>query len=144
MLVSAIHQWTSHRHTYVPSLNLPPTFHTLPNSSFSQSTGFGFTASCSKFLQALYFTYGSIYASMLLSQIIPPSPSPIVFKSLFFMSVFPLLHCTWGHQYYLSRFSIYVLIYDNFLFLTYLTLYIGSRFIRLIKTDSDTLFFMAD
>ena len=42
---------------------------------------------------AIYFAYGNMYVSMLLSQIIPPSPSPTVSKSLFFMSVSPLLPC---------------------------------------------------
>jgi len=121
----------------------PPSWSSLPPStpsqlsSFSQSTGFGIAASCSKFLLAIYFTYGGVCVSMLFSQIIPPSHSSTVFKSLFFMSVSPLLPCTQDCQYYLSRFSIYVLIYDIFLFLTYFTLYIGSRFIHLIRTDSN-------
>ena len=39
--------------------------------------GFGFPVSYSKFPLAVYFTYGHVYVSMLLSQIIPPSPSPL-------------------------------------------------------------------
>jgi len=47
----------------------------------------------------------------LFSQIIPPSP-PTVSKSLLFMFVSPLLPCRQDYRYYLSRFHIYVLIYD--------------------------------
>ena len=40
---------------------------------------------------AIYFTYGNVYISVLISQIIPPSPSSIESKSLYFTSVSPLL-----------------------------------------------------
>ena len=49
---------------------------------------------------------------MLLSQIIPPSPSLSLSKSLSFMSASPLLPCKWDQRYYLSRFHICALIYD--------------------------------
>ena len=39
----------------------------------------------------IYFTYGNIHVSMLISQIIPPSSSPTESKSLFFTSVSLLL-----------------------------------------------------
>ena len=42
---------------------------------------------------AIYLTYGNVYVSVLVSQSIPPSPSPIGFKGMFFMSVSPLLPC---------------------------------------------------
>ena len=42
---------------------------------------------------ANYFIYGNIQVSVLFSQIIPPSPSPIESKSLFFSSVSLLLSC---------------------------------------------------
>ena len=42
---------------------------------------------------AICFTYGNIHASMLFSQIIPPSSSPTESKSLFFSSVSLLLSC---------------------------------------------------
>ena len=47
---------------------------------------------------------------MLFSPIIPPSPSPTEFRSLFFTSVsLAVLHI--GHYYHLSKFHIYALIY---------------------------------
>ena len=73
--------WICHRYTHVPSLlNLPPTFSSWQEvipSRLSQSTGldFGFPTSYSKFPLAIYFTYGNIHVSVLLSQVIPPSPS---------------------------------------------------------------------
>ena len=60
--------------------------------------------------QADQFTYSSIYVSMLLSQSIPPSPSPTVSTSLFSTSASPFLSCKQVHQYHFSRFHIYALI----------------------------------
>ena len=43
--------------------------------------------------QQIYFPYGTVYVSRLLSPFVPPSPSPTVFTSLFSMSASPLLSC---------------------------------------------------
>ena len=74
----------------------------------------------------------------------PPSP-PTVSVSLFSLSASPLLRCTQVHQYYLSRFHIYALIYDICFSSFWLTSFciIGSRFTHLIRTDSNTFLFMA-
>ena len=40
-------------------------------------------------------------------KLIPPSPSPAVYISLFSTSMSPVLPCKWVHQYHLSRFHIY-------------------------------------
>ena len=45
------------------------------------------------------------------SQIIPPFPSPIESKKLFYASVSLLLSCIQGYHYHLSKFYIYVLVY---------------------------------
>ena len=79
----------------------------------------------------------NIHVSMLLSQIIPPSPSPTESKSLFFISVslFAVSHI--GSPLLLSKFHIYAfhiyaLIYYVyilvFFFLAYFTLYNGLQF----------------
>ena len=75
----------------------------------------------------VHFIYGNVYVSMLLSQVMPPSPSCTVTIHLVFMSVSPLLPCKQDHQYHLSRFYRYALICEFvFLFLTYFIHIIGS------------------
>ena len=46
-----------------------------------------------KFPLAICYTQGEAYVSVLLSQVIPPSPSCTVFTSLFSMPLSPLLPC---------------------------------------------------
>ena len=48
----------------------------------------------SNWTEQVYFIFGNAYVSMLVSQIMPPSPSPTVSTNLFFTSVSPLLPCT--------------------------------------------------
>ena len=83
-----------------PPSQLPP----HRTSRLSQSTGFGFAGSYNKFPLTVYFTYGNVYISMLLSQIIPSSPSLTVPQSLSSIYIYPWLACKWDHQYRLSRF----------------------------------------
>ena len=81
VMASAIHQHESVTCTHVAPPSPPHA------SGLSRSTGFGFPASYIKLPLAICFTYGNVYISLLFSQIIPPSPSPTVYKSLFFMSI---------------------------------------------------------
>ena len=46
------------------------------------------------------------------SQIIPPSPSPTESKRLFYTSVSLLLSLIQGYRYHLSKFHIYVLVWE--------------------------------
>ena len=67
----------SHRYTHVPSLlNLPPT--SLPIPPLVTEYWAELPGSHSKFPPAVYLTWGSGYAPMLVSQLAPPSPSPTV------------------------------------------------------------------
>ena len=145
MMVYAIYQYESATGIHISplfwtSLLSPIPFHP---SRLSQSTRFGFLASYSKFPLAIYFTYGNIYVSVLLSQFVSPSPSPTLSTILFFMSASPLLSCKQVHQYHVYRFHIYALIYDICLFLTSLCI-LGFRVIHLIRTDLNAFLFMAE
>ena len=80
--------------TCLPRLNpLPPPSPPHP-SRLSQSSGPGFPASCIELALGTQSTHGKVQASVLFSQVTPPSPSPTESRSLFFTSVSPLLPCT--------------------------------------------------
>ena len=69
---------------------LPPPSQSHPSGSI-QCTSLEYPVSCIEPGLVIYFTYGKILVSMLVSQIIPPSSSLIESKSLFFISVSLLL-----------------------------------------------------
>ena len=74
-----------------PILNPLPSPSPLHLSTLYQSTSSACSASCIEHELVIYFTFDNINVSMLLSQIIPPSPSSIDSKCLFFTSVSPWL-----------------------------------------------------
>ena len=86
--------WICHRYTRVPHpkplSHLPP--HIIPLGGSSQCTSPKHPVSCIEPGLAIRFIYDIIHVSMPFSQIIPPSPSPIESKSLFYTSVFLLLY----------------------------------------------------
>ena len=88
-------------------------FHPSPPSQVVTEPGLSSLGHAAKFPLAIYFTYGRAYASMLLSPSHPLLPLPRLLSiSLFSMSASPLLSCKKVHQYHLSRFHIYALMYD--------------------------------
>ena len=98
----AIHQHESARGVHVfPILNLPLSPY-RPSGS-SQCTSPKHPVSCIEPGLAICFTYDIIHVSMILSQIIPPSPSPTESKRLFYTSVSLLLSCIQGCCYHLSK-----------------------------------------
>ena len=67
--------------------------HPIPPLRLSQSFRSELPLSMTNFHWLSNFTYGKAHVSTLLSQLVPPSPSPHVFPSLFSMSASPLLPC---------------------------------------------------
>ena len=63
-------------------LNRPSTPCPIPHLQVVTEHWTELSASCSKFLLAIYFTYGNVNVSVLLSQFILPSPSPTESTSL--------------------------------------------------------------
>ena len=60
--------WISHKYTYIPSLlNLPPPFLPIPPLYVDKEPLFEFPEPYSKFLLAIYFTYGNISFHVTLS-----------------------------------------------------------------------------
>ena len=96
VMVFAIHQHESaigiHRCLPLKPPPPPPPSPSYP-SRFAQRTGFAFPVLYSRLPLAIYFTYGNVYVSMLLSQIFPPSLSSTVTKCLLSVSACPLLPC---------------------------------------------------
>ena len=147
-MVSAIHQHESAIAMYMSPLSLtslPPPTPCHP-SRLSQSPWFKLPASYSKIPLAIYFTYGNIYVSMLLSQIIPllfPSLCPKVY------SLCLHLHCCPVDRFIHTIFLDFIYICINTWYLSFSSLLtslciIGSRFIHLIRTDSSAFFFIAE
>ena len=106
-----------------PPSHLPP----HPSGS-SQCTSPEHLVSCIQPGLAICFTLDNIHVLMLFSQIIPPSPSLIESKRLFFTSLSLLLSRIQVYRYHLSKFHIYALIYCIGVFLSNFTLYNGLQF----------------
>ena len=138
---------TIHQHESIIGIHMsPPSWTSLPppspfhHSRLSQSSGFGFPVSYSKFPLAILFTYGHVYILILLSQVIPPSSFPTVTISLFSMFVSPLLSC----KSRIINIIFLATIYMCFIwYLSFLFTSLCSRFIHFIRTDSNTLLSIA-
>ena len=84
-MVSAMHQHEPQASTRSLPLKPPSQLPSYPTPLGCHS--FGFPASYSKFPLALYFTYVNLYVSTLLSQFIPPSPSPTESTSVLYVCI---------------------------------------------------------
>ena len=114
---SATHQHESTTGMIVfPILNPPPTSFPIP--SLRVTPVHQPQASCIEPGLAIHFLYDIIHVSMPFSQIIPPSPSPIESKRLFYTSVSLLLSCIQGYCDNLTKFHIYALVYCIGVFLS--------------------------
>ena len=139
--------WISHRYTCVPLLlaPLPPPSPPHP-SGLSQSTSFVCPALCSELALVIYFTYGNAHVSMLFSQIILPWPSPVESETLFLyiFGSFAELHVG---SLVLSFKIPYICIniqYLSFSFWLTSLCVAGSRFMHLIRPDSNSFLFIAE
>ena len=110
--------WIHHGCTCVPHPVPPSTSRPSPSHRVFPVHQPRALVSCIKPGLAICFTLDNIHVSMLFSQIIPPSPSPIESKSLFCTSVSLFLSRIQGYRYHLSKFHIYVLVYCNGLYLS--------------------------
>ena len=104
--------WISHGFSYMcsPSRSPPPTSLPIPSLwVFPVHQPRALVSGIQPGL-VICFTLDSILVSMLFSQNIPPSPSPIESKSLICTSVSLFLFCILGYHYHLLKFHIYALV----------------------------------
>ena len=97
--------------------SLPPPSPYHPFGS-SQGTSPKLPVSCIKPGLAIHFLYDIIHVLMPFSQLIPPSLSHRVQKTVLYTSVSLLLSRIQGYCYHLSKFHIYVLVYCIGVFLS--------------------------
>ena len=132
--------WISHRYTYIPSLSNFPPFPSPPHPSSGE-----LPEPYSKFLLAIYFTHGNVSLHVTLSiHLTLSSPLPRSIKSILYI-YFSIVVLKIISSVPVSGFWIYALEYDIYLSLSdSLHCIIGSRFIHLIRTDSNVFLFMAE
>ena len=132
--------WISHGCTCVPlpepPSHLPP--HPIPQG---QCTSPEHPVSCIEPGLVIYYTHDNIHDSMLFSQIIPPSLSPRVQKSVLYICVsFAVLHIGSLLPSFQIPYICVNILYWCFSFWLTSFCIIGSSFIYLIRTDSNAFF----
>ena len=113
----AIHQHESATDVHMfPILN--PTSPSLPILSLWVIPVHQPQAPCMEPGLVIHCLYDIIHVSVPFPQIVPPSPSPIESKRLFYTSVSLLLSHIQGYHYHRSKFHIYALVYCIGVFLS--------------------------
>ena len=108
----------------LPSWNPFPPPVPSHSSGSSQCTSPELPVSCIEPGLAIYFTYGNIHVSVLFFQIIPPSLSPRVQKSVLYICLsFTVSHTIFLNFIYMHYYTVLV-----FYFLTYFTVYNRLQF----------------
>ena len=122
LLYNKVNQLYAYIYPHIPSLlSLPPTLPIPPLQVVIKHRA-DLPVLCSSFPLAIYFTFGSVYMSVLLSHYVPASPPPTVSSSPFSTSASLFLPYHQAHFldsiYYMCQHTVFI-----FLFLTYFTLY---------------------
>ena len=127
LLYNKVNRLYVYIYPHIPSLlSLPPTLPIPPLQVVTKHRA-DLPVLCSCFPLAIYFIFGSLYMSVLLSHFVLASPSPNpVSSSPFSTSTSLFLCCPWVHEnlfffldsIYMCQHTVFV-----FLFLTYFTLY---------------------
>ena len=124
LMVSAIHQ-----HESATSIHMsPPSWTSLPlptpsqPSRLSQSPGLSSLRHTADFHGLSNFTFDKVYVSILLSQLLPPSPSPCVRKSVRYVCV-SLAALQIGSSVPFFKIPYVLIMVFVLLFLTFFTLY---------------------
>ena len=109
-------KWISYIYTYISSsrTSLPPVPHPTHLGHHRAQSWAPYTQLPSSFL----LTHGSVFMSVLFSQLVPLSPSSALSTSPSSMSVSLFLPCKWVHQYHFSRFHIYICVNKLLLHMT--------------------------
>ena len=99
LLYNKVNQLYVYIYPYISSLLcLPPTL-PIPSLQVVTKHQADLPVLCSCFPLAIYFTFSSVYMSVLLSHLVPASPPPPVTSSPFSMSASLFLPCHKFHQY---------------------------------------------
>ena len=124
LLYNKVNQLYAYIYPHIPSLlSLPPTLPISPLQVFTKH-GSDLPVLCSPFPLAIYFTFGSVYMSVLLSHDVPASPSPPCPQvrsqclHLYSCPATRFISTIFLDSTYMCQHKVFV-----FLFLTYFTLY---------------------
>ena len=125
LLYNKVNQLYASVYPHIPSLlSLPPTLLIPPLQVVTKHRA-DLPVLCSYFPLVLYFTFGNVYRSVLLSHFVPAYlPPPRVLKSSLYISVFiPVLPLGSSEPFFLDPIYMCQHTVFVFLFLSYFTLY---------------------